>query len=266
MHRDLPPPNPKFAAGMVYDGSDRVERNPPRINRGEQQSRDLGGAAARAAAPILPGFLKSIHDRVMLEQDSSYAAGSHEKDISGEGARQKYLEDIFAFPDPDAKDKYGNPYSKRTETTPESEEDAAYALRMSDQDIKDIVNSFIGESRLLDRDKPGFIRGNNDLRVALGMHILAKFKGMLTLPERVHRNSPDILKSPNHAGYPDKMLSRDYAAVVALSMIDGTFKERPNTGDTSHHRDAAEMVLGNHEQMKYCRWFYETHGVKMNKK
>lgn len=252
-----------FPEGLTYGSNgvpisshevNELPQHPPRIER------SLGHAGVYDVTEPIPvvGAGES--------RNPPRIARIHERRPSPEEERQRYLKEIFAFPDPGAKDKYGNTYAKRTEVNPESEEDAIYALRMSDQDIKGLIDSFLGEGRLHEKDKPAFIRGNNELRVALGIHFLDKFKKVFTLPERVRDNLPSNMKSPNYPGYPDKMLSRDYAAVLALSMIDGTFKERPSSGDTSQHRDAAEMVLGNHEQMKYCRWFYKTHGVKMSKK
>ena len=39
------------------------------------------------------------------------------------------------------------------------------------------------------------------------------------LPERVKHNDPGNLKHPNHPGYPDKMTSPEYAAVVADKIL-----------------------------------------------
>ena len=74
------------------------------------------------------------------------------------------------------------------------------------------------------------------------------------LPERVKHNDPGNLKHPNHPGYPDKMTSPEYAAVLALSMIDGSFdpdSEDDMESDTrkdgtpiyGQHREAAHVVL-----------------------
>ena len=74
------------------------------------------------------------------------------------------------------------------------------------------------------------------------------------LPERVKHNDPGNLKHPNHPGYPDKMTSPEYAAVLALSMIDGSFnpeleeniesdRRKDGTPIYGQHREAAHVVL-----------------------
>ena len=74
------------------------------------------------------------------------------------------------------------------------------------------------------------------------------------LPERVRYNDPDNRKHPNHPGYPDKMTSSEYAAVLALSMIDGSFnpeleeniesdRRKDGTPIYGQHREAARIVL-----------------------
>ena len=74
------------------------------------------------------------------------------------------------------------------------------------------------------------------------------------LPERVKHNDPGNLKHPNHPGYPDKMTSPEYAAVLALSMLDGSFnpeleeniesdRRKDGTPIYGQHREAAHVVL-----------------------
>ena len=103
------------------------------------------------------------------------------------------------------------------------------------------------------------IRKNHLLRCRLLKFFGGKLEVMRQLspddlPERVKHNDPGNLKHPNHPGYPDKMTSPEYAAVLALSMIDGSFdpdSEDDMESDTrkdgtpiyGQHREAAHVVL-----------------------
>lgn len=103
------------------------------------------------------------------------------------------------------------------------------------------------------------IRKNHLLRCQLLKFFGGKLEVMRQLspddlPERVKHNDPGNLKHPNRPGYPDKMTSSEYAAVLALSMLDGSFD--PDSEDDmesgtrndgtpiySQHREAAHVVL-----------------------
>src|SRR5487761_1570224 len=73
------------------------------------------------------------------------------------------------------------------------------------------------------------------------------------MPDRVVRNTG---KSPDKGGYPiSSMTSREYAALLALAMLDGTFNDRKVSSTDSikeangqvaqgQHRSAALRVLG----------------------
>lgn len=74
------------------------------------------------------------------------------------------------------------------------------------------------------------------------------------LPERVKHNDPGNLKHSNRPGYPDKMTSSEYAVVLALSMLDGSFnpeleeniesdRRKDGTPIYGQHREAAHVVL-----------------------
>ena len=103
------------------------------------------------------------------------------------------------------------------------------------------------------------IRKNHKLRCRLLEFFGRKLEVMRQLspddlPERVKHNDPGNLKHPNHPGYPDKMTSSEYAAVIALSMIDGSFnpeleeniepgRRKDGTPIYGQHREAAHVVL-----------------------
>lgn len=76
------------------------------------------------------------------------------------------------------------------------------------------------------------------------------------LADRVRSNSEGNLKTPNHLGgdyYKDRMRSREYAVVLAIAMIDGSFDVDRQDKTTTHrrdnedrcgmHRDSARVLL-----------------------
>jgi hypothetical protein len=76
------------------------------------------------------------------------------------------------------------------------------------------------------------------------------------LEDRVRSNSEGNLKTPNHLGgdyYKDRMRSREYAVVLAIAMIDGSFDVdrqdkiithyRDGKGRCGMHRDSARVLL-----------------------
>lgn len=76
------------------------------------------------------------------------------------------------------------------------------------------------------------------------------------LADRVLRDSYDNLKSPNYLGgdyYKDRMRSREYAVVLAIAMMDGSFNVdkqskiithyRDGKGRCGMHRDSARVLL-----------------------
>lgn len=101
------------------------------------------------------------------------------------------------------------------------------------------------------------LRTNQQLRTAVGEHILQRIDGMLNvMPNRIFRNTE---KTSAHKGYTAelKLTSREYAALLALSMLDGTFKESQTSKATDtydpqtdkgngQHRYAARMALTAH--------------------
>ena len=68
------------------------------------------------------------------------------------------------------------------------------------------------------------------------------------LPERVRYDDPGNLKHPNHPGYPDKMTSPEYAAVLALSMIDGSFNPELEENIESDRRKDVTPIYGQHRE------------------
>ena len=63
------------------------------------------------------------------------------------------------------------------------------------------------------------------------------------LADRVRSNSEGNLKTPNHLGddyYKDRMRSREYAVVLAIAMIDGSFDVDRQDKMVTHYRGGRE--------------------------
>lgn len=103
------------------------------------------------------------------------------------------------------------------------------------------------------------VRENQILREELARYFLAKIRNNpLSVPYRIAVNTT---KSPNHTQYPHIMYSRDYAALLAISMLDGSFNKalseskdtRPQYDKetkqyvTGQHQAAAEFLLFDHQ-------------------
>ena len=160
---------------------------------------------------------------------------------------------IFARPTSRGRDRFGNDLDKRLQVTDESRKDAALAYQLSDREVKAIVEKYATPERWRTDDVHKLIRENNELRVELGECILQKLESSsIALPDRVWRNGQ---KRINYTGYdyPD-VSSHEAVALIALSMLDGTFKrtlydpveidERTGTVSRGQHRWTAANILG----------------------
>lgn len=168
-----------------------------------------------------------------------------------EERRQAYYRELFRLPDPQGKDRFGNDLDRRLKVTEQSQADAAMAYRFSDQDIKAIVGPYAREHHGVwrEEDMAKVLRDDPELRVQLGVYLLEKLETVGPLPKRFYGSAT---KNPNYVGYRN-MTSREYAALLALSMLDGTFKNPSGSdpieskyGDIirGQHRYAAMRILG----------------------
>lgn len=124
-----------------------------------------------------------------------------------------------------------------------------------DGELGNIIKEYAKSSEIIDE-----LRTNHALRCAVFDYFRYKLERIRELnssilPERVRRDDPNNLKSPNSDGYPvDKMLSSEYASVLALAMVDGSFDASRADTTQSHirsdgspgmgqHRDAARTIL-----------------------
>lgn len=173
-------------------------------------------------------------------------------EASPEDPERAYYRRLFSLPNPQGKDRFGNDMDRRLKVTEQSAEDAVLAFRYSDADVKTFVKEAARERHKdawRDEDMAGILYEDEELRVDLGMHLLEKIKTLSYLPSRFYGTAT---KNPNYVGYRN-MTSHEYAAVLALSMLDGTFKA-PSSGDPiesdygdivrGQHRYAAMMLLG----------------------
>lgn len=149
---------------------------------------------------------------------------------------------IFAGPTSRGRDRFGNDLDKRLKVTDESLGDAVLAYQLSDREVKAIVEKYATPERWRTEDMHELIRENNELRVELGEYILQKLNSSIALPDRVWRNGQ---KRINYTGYdyPD-VSSHEAVALIALSMLDGTFKRTPH--DPVEIDKSENVVCGQH--------------------
>ena len=123
--------------------------------------------------------------------------------------------------------------------------------------IKSIIDEYAPYG--VETDFDGFkktineIRKNHELRCRLLEFFQKKLEVIRQLspddlPERVRYDDPGNLKHPNHPGYPDKMTSSEYAAVLALSMIDGSFDPDSEDDMESDTRKDGTPICGQHRE------------------
>lgn len=128
-----------------------------------------------------------------------------------------------------------------------------------DRIIEAIVDKYVSNEAWRGNEVVEIVRKNADLRYELGSYLL-RDKIPMIKRERPH-DLPDRVfvgrqKNANHTGYAHLgyLNSQEYAAMLALSMVDGTYKQ-PGPGDpiergkdgriaVGQHRAAAHILLG----------------------
>ncbi len=123
--------------------------------------------------------------------------------------------------------------------------------------IKDVIGEFAARDQINPKDTLGlvdYIRENVDVRMELGRAFLRRIEVLAEdgqLGDRITKKQ----KVSDYPGYPRDitMSSQEYSALLALSLIDGTFDNRNETNDTTYdqngkiirgqHRDAAFKAL-----------------------
>ncbi|MCE7936917.1 hypothetical protein DYH10_03995 [Candidatus Saccharibacteria bacterium CPR2] len=98
------------------------------------------------------------------------------------------------------------------------------------------------------------VRTNPDLRIEIARATLESIEEHISLfPDRIRRNTE---KLPGLTGYPERVTSREYVALLCLSMLDGTFQndrvpksdniqydQEYGSVESGQHRASAEMLL-----------------------
>lgn len=91
------------------------------------------------------------------------------------------------------------------------------------------------------------IRTDSDLRYKIGEHLLNAIMPirLQNMPERIRDNSQ---KKPNHSGYGHlrQITSREYATLLALAMIDGTYQGYGKGDEIDRHPDTGRVIRGQH--------------------
>lgn len=171
------------------------------------------------------------------------------------GRSVAHLKTLFAAPVAAAPDRFGNRQDQRTKVTPEGVQLAQDAQAWCYPVFRWVMEEYMTTHHRSDGDAVRAAREEDELRVVLGMMLLDELDRLAEggqLPERVRYQ--EITKQINHAGYPDKVESREAAALIALSLLDGTFQP-VRGGDEivvdadgevrqGQHRAAALMALG----------------------
>ena len=170
---------------------------------------------------------------------------------------KKHLEKIFAFPEGTV-DDLGRSLDDRKSVTQESLKDARTAFLSTtaeDGRVREIFEAYNSGHYVGDVQAAEMLRTNNELRVAIGEYFIDKIATMgHQMPARVYDNG---MKTPQARGYGGaEMTSREYASLLALSMLDGTFKAARAAHDPilvgesgvvelGQHRYAAHLLLDN---------------------
>jgi hypothetical protein len=241
--KDLP-----VAALDQFNAEERERR------RAERQTNELGHRAAElTVSGVKPNYeedlkmteepygknmsRRELWEKVGFDPESSEQPDplADKQEASPENPERARLERLFAFPEARGRDKWGNDLDVRMKVTPESAKDASTAFRyLEDDTVRDLIKRYAGEKWRED-DMAEVLRENNELRVELGAYLLTKLDTLQHLPSRFYGQQ---LKNPNEGGYEGNMTSQEYAALLAVSMLDGTFK----TERTRH--DPIEMQYG----------------------
>ena len=235
----------------VLDQFDAEERE---RRRAERQATELGHRAAElTVSGVEPDYdydpstieeplgqnvsRRELWDKVGFDPESSESSESSTdgQEASPEDPERVRLERLFAFPEVRGRDKWGNDLDVRMKVTPESAKNASMAFRyLEDDTVRDLIKRYAGE-KWREEDMAEVLRENNELRVELGAYLLTKLDTLQYLPSRFYSRQ---LKNPNEGGYEGNMTSQEYAALLAVSMLDGTFK-----AERARH-DPIEMQYG----------------------
>lgn len=142
--------------------------------------------------------------------------------------REQRLVTLFGVPESKPRDRFGNVQDRVSLITQESKQEAAQSISaINDLELRAIIDAHtVGLSSAQSVEK---IFSDESTRIDIAKYLMQKVaKNADLMPDRVkgHRE-----KSGNHPGYPQNMSSKEYAALLALSMLDGTFISKRSIGD-----------------------------------
>ena len=145
------------------------------------------------------------------------------------------------------RDQEKHKYSVVTEQSRDRAIQRLDSARRADIGIDEIIAKYQRELDISDpKDVVDMIRKNADVRYDLGTYLLKEKlpRRMHMMPERIARNTQ---KNPHHRGYQQvgALSSQEYATLIALSMIDGSYQE-PGAGDPIYRDSAGTPIQGQH--------------------
>lgn len=163
---------------------------------------------------------------------------------SAESVYEGRMEHVFAAPDLETP-------TRRSEITERSIADAVKRLaelRQTNPRLAGLITDRIRGGVSDPHQMAEALRTDKELRLAVGKELLVEANIRAKAGELPYQLQHDSGKTPTIDGYPEGLSSREYAALLALSMLDGTFKRELTGGDEpglrgGQHRTAAEQLL-----------------------
>ena len=140
------------------------------------------------------------------------------------------------------------PDNERLRVTPESQKIAEERLEIagkSDSNLRLIFEKYSHKGTSLSE----LLRIDEGFRTDVGIYLLSKLDKLAnnekTMGQQIKDNSE---KNPGTTGYSHipELRSREYATLLAMSMLDGTFKDGLVKADTIEHANDGEVLLGQH--------------------
>ncbi|MFA5004140.1 MAG: hypothetical protein WC498_02580 [Candidatus Saccharimonadales bacterium] len=150
------------------------------------------------------------------------------------------------------RDRFGNKLTEWQPTKETRDEAKNVLLQAARHDVRlrELIKAQAGKIDISDPYKVvDAIRTDTGFRLEIGKHYLNKINILArdpdVMPERIVSNRG---KSPDKGGYPVRtMSSREYAAVLCLAMLDGTFnRDAVSSIDYIEHNAKGETVTGQH--------------------
>ena len=142
-----------------------------------------------------------------------------------------------------------------TDETVASAGNKVMSLATQDSMFNDIIVKHCGK-RMKSEDIVEMIRYDESLRFDVGTHLVSRIDDYIKehperIPKRVYDNdSKNPGKSPMKILLPEKLNARDYSALLATSMLDGTWNDSKVSQNDQIQFDAQGVaVMGQHEAM-----------------